>query len=76
MTENHASCKFSIFHFPVHMLQYCNGGDLADYLTVKGTLSEGTIRLFLIQLGESIASSYLLFAFNYTHTFACCYLSL
>lgn len=32
-------------------MEYCNGGDLADYLTVKGTLSEDTIRLFLIQLG-------------------------
>lgn len=34
------------------VMEYCNGGDLADYLTVKGTLSEDTIRLFLIQLGE------------------------
>lgn len=32
-------------------LKYCNGGDLADYLTAKGTLSEDTIRLFLRQLG-------------------------
>lgn len=31
--------------------QYCNGGDLADYLAAKGTLSEDTIRLFLVQLG-------------------------
>ncbi|KAJ8932424.1 hypothetical protein NQ314_014681, partial [Rhamnusium bicolor] len=30
---------------------YCNGGDLADYLSAKGTLSEDTIRIFLIQLG-------------------------
>lgn len=34
------------------VMEYCNGGDLADYLTVKGTLSEDTIRLFLIQLGK------------------------
>jgi len=31
--------------------QYCNGGDLADYLNGKGTLSEDTIKLFLRQLG-------------------------
>lgn len=40
------------------VMEYCNGGDLADYLTVKGTLSEDTIRLFLIQLGMMIASDY------------------
>lgn len=34
------------------VMEYCNGGDLADYLTVKGTLSEDTIRIFLVQLGE------------------------
>lgn len=34
------------------VMEYCNGGDLADYLTAKGTLSEDTIRLFLIQLGS------------------------
>lgn len=34
--------------------QYCNGGDLADYLAAKGTLSEDTIRLFLVQLGMLI----------------------
>lgn len=39
------------------VMEYCNGGDLADYLTVKGTLSEDTIRLFLIQLGTVLASS-------------------
>lgn len=38
------------------VMEYCNGGDLADYLTVKGTLSEDTIRLFLIQLGMIVAS--------------------
>ena len=32
--------------------QYCNGGDLADYLNAKGTLSEDTIRGFLRQLGR------------------------
>lgn len=39
------------------VMEYCNGGDLADYLTVKGTLSEDTIRLFLIQLGETKTST-------------------
>lgn len=34
--------------------QFCNGGDLADYLSVKGTLSEDTVRLFLVQLGNII----------------------
>ena len=34
------------------MFQYCNGGDLADYLNAKGTLSEDTIKRFLRQLGE------------------------
>jgi len=38
---------------PTHVylvIEYCNGGDLADYLQDKGTLSEDTIRLFLLQL--------------------------
>lgn len=29
------------------VMEYCNGGDLADYLHSKGTLSEDTIRVFL-----------------------------
>ncbi|XP_018309923.1 serine/threonine-protein kinase ULK2 [Mycetomoellerius zeteki] len=32
------------------VMEYCNGGDLGDYLNAKGTLSEDTIRLFLKQL--------------------------
>ncbi|XP_051888172.1 LOW QUALITY PROTEIN: serine/threonine-protein kinase ULK1 [Pristis pectinata] len=32
------------------VMEYCNGGDLADYLQSKGTLSEDTIRLFLQQI--------------------------
>lgn len=40
-------------HLIFDLLQYCNGGDLADYLTAKGTLSEDTIRLFLRQLGKN-----------------------
>ncbi|KFD62738.1 hypothetical protein M514_25119 [Trichuris suis] len=33
---------------------YCNGGDLADYLQAKGTLSEDTIRLLLRQIAAAI----------------------
>ncbi|XP_017466023.1 PREDICTED: serine/threonine-protein kinase unc-51 [Rhagoletis zephyria] len=39
-------------------MEYCNGGDLADYLTVKGTLSEDTVRLFLIQLAGAMKALY------------------
>ncbi|CAB3375094.1 Hypothetical predicted protein [Cloeon dipterum] len=35
-------------------MEYCNGGDLADYLHAKGTLSEDTIRLFLRQLAGAM----------------------
>ncbi|XP_011196346.1 serine/threonine-protein kinase unc-51 isoform X2 [Zeugodacus cucurbitae] len=40
------------------VMEYCNGGDLADYLTVKGTLSEDTVRLFLIQLAGAMRALY------------------
>ncbi|KAI1292257.1 Serine/threonine-protein kinase ULK2 [Halotydeus destructor] len=36
------------------VMEYCNGGDLADYLHAKGTLSEDTIRLFLRQIAEAM----------------------
>lgn len=36
------------------VMEYCNGGDLADYLNIKGTLSEDTIRLFLVQLAGAM----------------------
>lgn len=36
------------------IFQYCNGGDLADYLQANRLLSEGTIRLFLRQLAEAM----------------------
>ncbi|XP_059483841.1 serine/threonine-protein kinase unc-51 isoform X2 [Neocloeon triangulifer] len=36
------------------VMEYCNGGDLADYLNVKGTLSEDTTRLFLRQLAGAM----------------------
>uniref|UniRef100_A0AAQ4P2G6 non-specific serine/threonine protein kinase n=1 Tax=Gasterosteus aculeatus aculeatus TaxID=481459 RepID=A0AAQ4P2G6_GASAC len=34
--------------------QYCNGGDLAEYLHSKGTLREDTIRVFLQQIGQAM----------------------
>ncbi|XP_043254446.1 serine/threonine-protein kinase unc-51 isoform X1 [Colletes gigas] len=36
------------------VMEYCNGGDLADYLSAKGTLSEDTIRVFLKQLAGAM----------------------
>uniref|UniRef100_U5EWP3 Putative serine/threonine-protein kinase unc-51 n=1 Tax=Corethrella appendiculata TaxID=1370023 RepID=U5EWP3_9DIPT len=45
-------------------MEYCNGGDLADYLAVKGTLSEDTIRLFLCQLSGAMKA---LFAKGIVH---------
>ncbi|KAB0792946.1 hypothetical protein PPYR_12566 [Photinus pyralis] len=50
-------CKESS-HNVYLVMEYCNGGDLADYLAVKGTLSEDTIRLFLIQLAGAMKALY------------------
>lgn len=36
------------------VMEYCNGGDLADYLQVMKTLSEDTIRLFLNQISGAM----------------------
>lgn len=36
------------------VMEYCNGGDLADYLHIKGTLSEDTISSFLQQIAGAI----------------------
>lgn len=36
------------------IMEYCNGGELGDYLKKKGTLSEDTIRLFLRQLSNAM----------------------
>ncbi|XP_078680406.1 serine/threonine-protein kinase ULK1-like isoform X1 [Branchiostoma floridae x Branchiostoma belcheri] len=36
------------------VMEYCNGGDLADYLQAKGTLSEDTIRLFFKQIASAM----------------------
>uniref|UniRef100_A0A1B6MS75 Protein kinase domain-containing protein n=1 Tax=Graphocephala atropunctata TaxID=36148 RepID=A0A1B6MS75_9HEMI len=46
-------CKESANHVFL-VMEYCNGGDLADYLSAKGTLSEDTIRLFLRQLAGAM----------------------
>ena len=50
-------CKESSLHVFL-VMEYCNGGDLADYLSVKGTLSEDTIRLFLRQLAGAMKALY------------------
>uniref|UniRef100_A0A1B0CSK6 Protein kinase domain-containing protein n=3 Tax=Lutzomyia longipalpis TaxID=7200 RepID=A0A1B0CSK6_LUTLO len=46
------------------VMEYCNGGDLADYLNGRGSLSEDTIRLFLVQLAGAMKA---LFAKGIVH---------
>jgi len=46
-------CKETSNHVYL-VMEYCNGGDLADYLNAKGTLSEDTIRSFLRQLAGAM----------------------
>ncbi|CAH1802813.1 unnamed protein product [Owenia fusiformis] len=46
-------CKETTNHVYL-VMEYCNGGDLADYLQVKGTLSEDTISLFLKQIAGAM----------------------
>ncbi|XP_028857529.1 serine/threonine-protein kinase ULK2 isoform X3 [Denticeps clupeoides] len=36
------------------VMEYCNGGDLADYLQAKGTLREDTLRVFLQQIAAAM----------------------
>ncbi|KAL0979482.1 hypothetical protein UPYG_G00185680 [Umbra pygmaea] len=36
------------------VMEYCNGGDLAEYLHSKGTLKEDTIRFFLLQIARAM----------------------
>lgn len=36
------------------VLEYCNGGDLANYIKKKKTLPEGTIKLFLMQISKAL----------------------
>lgn len=38
------------------VMEYCNGGDLADYLREKGTLSEDTIHIFLRQIASAMCT--------------------
>lgn len=43
----------------VHLvMEYCNGGDLADYLQAKGALSETTIQWFLQQTASALKALY------------------
>uniref|UniRef100_A0A8C2F288 non-specific serine/threonine protein kinase n=1 Tax=Cyprinus carpio TaxID=7962 RepID=A0A8C2F288_CYPCA len=46
-------CTFTVF--VCFLLQYCNGGDLAEYLHSKGSLSEDTIRVLLQQLAGAMS---------------------
>ncbi|XP_074643848.1 serine/threonine-protein kinase unc-51-like isoform X2 [Tubulanus polymorphus] len=46
-------CKETTHHVYL-VMEYCNGGDLADYLHTKGTLSEDTIALFLRQIAGAM----------------------
>lgn len=46
-------CKETTNHVYL-VMEYCNGGDLADYLQVKGTLSEDTISNFLRQIAAAM----------------------
>jgi len=48
-------CKETPHHVYL-VMEYCNGGDLADYLNAKGTLSEDTIKRFLIQLAGAMSA--------------------
>jgi len=48
-------CKETPHHVYL-VMEYCNGGDLADYLNAKGTLSEDTIRRFLRQLAGAMVA--------------------
>uniref|UniRef100_A0A671TK15 non-specific serine/threonine protein kinase n=1 Tax=Sparus aurata TaxID=8175 RepID=A0A671TK15_SPAAU len=43
-----------LLDYQVHFLCYCNGGDLAEYLHSKGTLSEDTIHIFLQQISQAM----------------------
>ncbi|KIH49829.1 hypothetical protein ANCDUO_20095, partial [Ancylostoma duodenale] len=36
------------------VMEYCNGGDLADYLSQKTTLQEDTIHHFVVQIARAL----------------------
>nr|KAG5698390.1 hypothetical protein BaRGS_006585 [Batillaria attramentaria] len=46
-------CKETSNHVYL-VMEYCNGGDLADYLTNQGTLSEDTLSSFLRQIAGAM----------------------
>lgn len=46
-------CKETSHHVYL-VMEYCNGGDLADFLQAKGTLSEDTIASFLRQIAGAM----------------------
>ncbi|XP_022096208.1 serine/threonine-protein kinase unc-51-like isoform X2 [Acanthaster planci] len=60
LKDLHHENVVSLLHFKetstsmVLVMEYCNGGDLADYLHAKGTLSEDTIRFFLRQIAAAM----------------------
>ncbi|KAL3856693.1 hypothetical protein ACJMK2_011418 [Sinanodonta woodiana] len=56
-------CKESPNHIYIFM-EFCNGGDLSDYLTAKGKLNQDTIYLFLKQI---VAAMKLLYAKGIIH---------
>jgi serine/threonine-protein kinase ULK/ATG1 len=42
---------------PTHVflvMEFCNGGDLADYLQAKGTINESTIQHFFVQIARAL----------------------
>ncbi|KAF7699981.1 serine/threonine-protein kinase ULK2 isoform X1 [Silurus meridionalis] len=41
-------------NFVFLVMEFCNGGDLADYLQAKGTLREDTLRIFLQQIAAAM----------------------
>lgn len=46
-------CQETVNHVFL-VMEYCDGGDLADYLHAMGTLSEDTIRFFLKQISGAM----------------------
>ncbi|XP_076312499.1 serine/threonine-protein kinase unc-51-like [Tachypleus tridentatus] len=46
-------CKETSHHVYL-VMEFCNGGDLADYFHANGALSEATLQLFLRQIAEAM----------------------
>lgn len=38
------------------VMEYCNGGDLLEYLTIRNRLPESTIQIFVVQLADAMKS--------------------